>query len=285
MRKLLLTLLTFACITAANADTLVWKVEKDNSTVYLGGTIHILRPSDYPLPEEFDQAYSKAQVITFETDLEQLNSPEIAGEIMQQLSYTDERTIASEVSPETYRELKEYASSLGISLDFMPKAKPGMLMSTLMIFELKKLGVSQEGIDMHFLKQAKKDAKQTDFLETPGEQISFLAQMGVGYEDDFYQNMLRDFKNTEALFISMIKYWRVGDSDKLDATVNQVMKKEAPEIYQSILIDRNNNWLPDIEKYFQTEEVEFVLVGAAHLIGEDGIISQLKAKGYQVTKL
>ena len=83
----------------------------------------------------------------------------------------------------------------------------------------------------------------------------------------------------------MIKYWRSGESVKLDSLVNQPMKKESAKIYQSLVVDRNNNWIPKIKKYLQTSETEFVLVGAAHLIGEDGIVNQLKKQGFKVTKL
>ena len=269
----------------AFAETSVWKVQKDEATVYVGGTIHVLRPSDYPLPVEFEHAFQTSQIITFETDIRQMNSPKLAHKMLMRLSYSDERTIKSEVSPETYALLSKYATASGISLNFMRKAKPGMLMSALMLAELRKIGVSQQGIDLFFLNRTEKEGKLADFLETPEEQIEFLADMGVGNEEAFYQNMLRDFKNTQKLFATMIKHWRTGNSEDLDLAVNQVMKAQSPKIFQSILVDRNNNWLPVIENYFETSEIEFVLVGAAHLIGEEGLIYQLKQKGYQVSKL
>jgi uncharacterized protein len=87
------------------------------------------------------------------------------------------------------------------------------------------------------------------------------------------------------MFVSMIKYWRSGDIDSLNNLIIDSMKKDSPKMYQSILVDRNNNWIPKIEQYFATSEVEFVLVGAAHMIGEDGLINLLVKKGYKVTQL
>ena len=285
MRKILIGLLLALGAGTANAETSVWKATKNGETVYLGGTIHVLRNSDYPLPEEFEKAYKNSQIVTFETDISELSSPEMLQETIKKLSYNDERTVYSVVSAETLQQLKDYAASLGLPLDYFRKAKPGMLMSTFLITELRKLGVSQEGIDMHFLTRAKKDAKQIKYLETPSEQIDFMAQMGVGSEDKFYQNMLKDLGNTKTQFIDMIKHWRSGNSAELDKLVSHSMKKDYPKMHQTLLVDRNNNWMPSVEKYFESKEVEFVLVGAAHLIGDDGIINQLIKKGYNVSKL
>jgi len=285
LTKILLLMSLFATSGVLLAETSIWKAQKDGQTIYLGGTIHLLRATDYPLPAAFEQAYAKADILVFETDISQLSSPEMTRKMILALSYDDTRTIASEVNPETYAALKSYAESFGISLDYMRKAKPGLLMSTLMVMELKKLGVGHEGIDIHFQNRAKKDAKKSLYFETPEQQIEFLAQLGVGDENAFYQNLLRDLKNTETLFLSLIKYWRAGDSKSLDIAVNQEMKKITPKIYQSLLVNRNRNWQPLIEGYFATPEVEFVLVGAAHLIGEDGLVAALKAKGYQLTQM
>ncbi len=283
IRFLLIAICLFSQLTSAK--TSVWKVSKDNMTVYLGGTIHLLRAADYPLPIEYDKAYKASQVITFETDVTQLDSPELMKEMISKLSYKGEKTLQSEVSAETYKALSSYAQKSGLSLNFFRKAKPGMVMSTLMVIELQKLGVNQEGIDMHYQKKAIKDGKKTDFFESPQEQINFMAQIGIGHEDKFYQSMMLDFSNTNEQFTELLKYWRAGDSDKLDKLANQSMKEKFPKLHQMLLVDRNNSWLPQIENYFKTKEVEFVLVGAAHLIGEDGVIQQLKQKGYQVSRL
>ncbi len=281
----LIILHSFVFSATSDAKSSVWKIQKGESTVYLGGTIHLLRASDYPLPEEYMLAFQASQILTFETDMKLLSSPKMAREMLLKLSYDDERTIKTETSPETYSQLEKYSASLGISLGFMKKAKPGMMMSALTVSELNKIGVNQEGIDMFFLTLANKQVKKTDFLESPQQQIAMLALLGIGEEDMFYQNMLAELNNTETLFLTMLKHWRSGDNQQLDIIINQEMKKNSPKMYHSLLVERNINWLPKIESYFKTEEVEFVLVGAAHLIGEDGLIHLLKDKGYQVEQL
>jgi uncharacterized protein YbaP (TraB family) len=285
MKSIALTLLLTLGTSLVSAETSVWKVEKNNATVYLGGTIHVLRPSDFPLPKEFEQANAASQILTFEIDLGLMNSPKIISEMISKLSYSDERTIKSELSEETYQQLNQYALSVGISLEFMKKAKPAMLMLNFTMVELQKMGALPEGVDMFFYKQARKQSKKTDFLETPQDQFGFLAELGVGDEENFYKKLLKDFQNTQEIFSKMIDYWRLGDNEQLNLLVNDTMKKDSPNMYQSMLVDRNHNWMPKIEEYFKTTEVEFILVGAAHMIGEDGLINLLQQKGYKVSKL
>jgi uncharacterized protein len=270
---------------STDAKSSVWKVQKGDSTLYIGGTIHILRPADYPLPEQYDAAYQQAEVLVFETDMRALSSPKMMREMILQLSYSGDKTLQSEVSKETYQALESYAKSLGVSLNFMRKAKPGMMMSTFMIQELQKIGVSAEGIDMHFLKRAEQDKKSLDQFETPMQQVSFLAELGVGNEDEFYRTLLKDSAATQTIFLDMLKFWRSGNSEQLDLLVNKTMKTESPKMHQSLLVDRNLNWMPKIEAMSTTPEVEFILVGAAHLIGEQGVIEMLEAKGYNVSQM
>jgi len=285
MKKPLLISLALLFSTQLFAQSSVWKAEKDGATVYLGGTIHVLLQSDYPLPEEFAKAYQAAEIVTFETDISRLQDPALAQVMMQKLSYNDARTLNSQVSAETYQKLNDYAQGYGIKLEMLKNFKPGLVMSTFLGLELQKMGATAEGIDAHFLNQAKRDGKQTFYLETIEQQMDFLARMGVGKEDHFYQNMLRDFTQMQQQMSQIIRHWRTGDSRGLDAFANQPMAKDYPEIFQFLLIDRNNQWMPSVEQYFTTKEVEFVMVGAAHLVGEHGLIAQLKAKGYQVTQL
>ncbi len=266
------------------ADTSVWKAEKDGNVIYLGGTIHVLRAKDYPLPAAFENAYKNAHAVTFETDIASLSTPAMQVELIKMLSYSDDRTLKTVVSEETYQQLKTVAESLGMSLAFFRKAKPGMLMSALMVAELQKLGVTSEGIDMFFTSKAKADNKPIYQLETPQEQVQFLASLGDGNEEAFYKNLLSDLENTQSQFLDMLKHWREGNSDALNQLVNIEMKAQFPAMYKTLLLERNNRWMPIVESYFKTKEVEFVLVGAAHLIGKDGLVAQLKAKGYKVEK-
>lgn len=285
MTKLVASLITMFLALPVCAETSVWKAEKNGQTVYLGGTIHLLRKQDYPLPEEFDQAYQKSAKLVFEVDIGKASSPSIQTAMFTQLSYSDDRTVKSVLSKETYDALEKYATSRGISLEFYRKAKPGLLTMLLMVMELQQIGVTPEGIDKFYFDKAKSDAKSLDKLETIEEQIAMFAKFGENDEEKFYKQFLNETSQIRKSFLEIIKHWKSGDVVGLEELINAQMKNQSPEVYKMMLTDRNNRWMPKVESFFNTEEVEFVLVGAAHLIGESGLVTQLKAKGYKVEKL
>ena len=79
--------------------------------------------------------------------------------------------------------------------------------------------------------------------------------------------------------------WRDGDSDSLIAQLIELMETDYPDMYQALLVERNNRWIPVILKYFSTDDIEFVLVGAAHLVGKDGLLETLESAGYSIEQL
>lgn len=270
---------------AAQADSSVWAVKSGTNTVYLGGTVHLLRPGDYPLPPEFEQAYSESSAVYFETDINSMNDLSVQAQMLQQLTYTDERTLKSVLNDEAYNALTEYTEALGLPLMMLEKFKPGMIISTLQVLDFQRLGFTPQGVDMHFNTRARADGKTIGQFETIQEQIGFLASMGEGDESEFILLSLKDLENTDNLMNDMIAAWRAGDSEQLSKLFVDDMKQQAPALYQSLLVSRNLDWLPDIEAMLRDSDTEFVLVGAAHLVGEEGLVALLAAKGYEVTRL
>ena len=109
--------------------------------------------------------------------------------------------------------------------------------------------------------------------------------MGEGNEDGFINYSIKDLENIKNKYEAMVSAWITGNVRQLDKLFVAETKKKMPIIYKEILVDRNNNWLPMIDAYGKTPEKEFVLVGAAHLVGPDGIVKALRDKGYRVEKL
>lgn len=267
------------------ADTSVWEVKSGANTVYLGGTVHLLRPSDYPLPPEFDEAYANSSEIYFETDISSMNDMSVQVQMLQQLTYNDERTLKSVLNEAAYTALTEHTARLGLPMMMLEKFKPGMIVSTLQVLDFQRMGFTPQGVDMHFNTRAVTDGKTIGQFETIQEQIGFLAAMGEGNESEFILLSLKDLEDTDALMAEMIAAWRSGDADELSKLFVDDMRNEAPEIYESLLLERNRNWMPDIEAMLRDGDTEFVLVGAAHLIGPEGLVRMLSNKGYQVRRL
>lgn len=281
-------LLTIALLQVAHgvwADAPVWRITDGESTVYLGGTVHLLRPEDYPLPEEFDQAYEGSSELFFETDISSMNDLSVQAQMLQQLTYSDGRTLKDVLDTEAYAALETYTAGVGMPLMMLEQFKPGMIVSTLQVLEFQRMGFTPQGVDAFFNAQALTDGKSVGALETLDEQIGFLAAMGEGVESEFIMMSLEDLDNTAKLMDEMIEAWRVGDSQALQTLFVDDMLERAPAVYDSLLRQRNLRWVPQIEAMFNDQGTEFVLVGAAHLVGVDGLVELLRARGYDLFKL
>ena len=269
---------------SAYAETSLWKVQKNSFTVYIGGTIHVLRNSDYPLPKEFYKAYEDSDIVVFETDLEKFNSPEIQQLLMKKVIYTDGLSLKKVLSSETYDFLKNYCDEVGIPVFSLNHLKPSIIVLTLLVLELKKMGIDQKGVDLYFYQQATTDGKNKEALETVKEQIEFISSMGDGNENNFIVNSIKDLKKTSQIFSKIIDAWKKGNERQFYEAFIGPMKKDYPDLYRTLLVERNRDWLHKIGAYLKTPQKELVLIGVGHLGGEDGIIQGLKKRGYKIEK-
>jgi uncharacterized protein YbaP (TraB family) len=286
MKRIMLSIaLVVSVCTWASAESSVWKAQKDSSVIYLGGTCHLLRQSDFPLPPEFDKAYKASDLLIFETDLGKLQDPSTQQQLMAKAMYTDGSTIDKHLSSQVYSMLSKYCASNSIPVEALKQFKPSIVIVTLTTMELMKLGVTQEGVDLFFHKLATKDKKVVEKLETVEEQINFIVEMGKGAEDTFVTHSLSEMKNIKRDYEALVSAWETGNTKKLSELMIADLKAKTPKIYKQLIADRNENWLPIIKAYQKTPEKEFILVGVGHLVGQDGIIKALRKDGYKVEKL
>ena len=285
MKKLVLgVILNLIVNFSVSADTSLWKVQLHTSVTYLGGTCHVLREADYPLPEEFAKAYEDSDIIVFETEIGELNSLGTQEMIIRKGIYNDGLSLDKVLSHKTYDTLRRYCESLGIQVSSLNKLKPSLVVLTLLGLELQKMGVDQTGVDSYFYHKATMEGKKVEGLESVKEQIEFVLSMGRGNEDDFIEHSIKDLKKTKQIINELIAAWKQGDEVKLYEVFVAQMKKDYPDLYETLLAGRNREWLPEIERYLQTPQKEFILVGAGHLVGEDGIIEHLRRRGYKINK-
>jgi len=264
------------------AKSPVWKVSKDGYHLFLGGTIHLLTESDYPLPAEFETAYNNSLILVFETDLQKLGSPQFQQKLFNSTMYAGDQNITPFLTPDTKQALETYLENRGIPMASVLKFKPGMLSITLTVVELQRLGLAGTGVDEFFNAKALNDSKKIIFLETVYDQLEFLSKMGEGRENELIEYTLNDLNDLPKIFASMKEAWRNGDNAQLQEIGLAPWKDSFPELYHALLVERNNNWIPQIERMLTTKEVEFVLFGALHLAGEQGILTQLEALGYKI---
>ena len=272
-------------ISPAIADTSVWSVRSGDNVIYLGGTVHLLRPGDYPLPDEFEEAYQASSELYFETDIAAMSDLLVQAQMLQQLTYSDDRSLRTVLSDEAYTALSAYTQTAGLPIVMLEKFKPGLLISTLQILVFQSMGFTPQGVDAFFHTRAVADGKAEGQLETVQEQIGFIAAMGEGNESEFILLSLKDLTETGNVIDGMIGAWRSGDAQGLSELFVEDMKVEAPALYDTLLLERNLKWIPQINRMLQDADTEFVLVGVAHIVGENGLLDLLSQKDYEINQL
>lgn len=269
----------------AVAETSVWQISKAGHTLYLGGTIHVLRPSDFPLPPAFQRAFEAADAVGLETDIDRLHEATFQQTMLEQLRYPPGEDLGRHLDAEARGALAAYCQTRGVDFDLLLGFRPAFAMTTLLSAEMQRLGITAAGVDLHFHRQAVTAHKPLLALETPAEQIAHIASLGVGEESEFILQVITEIDQIETTLDDMIAAWRAGDAAALDALVIEPMASAYPRAYRQLLVQRNRAWLPRIEAWLATPPTEFVLVGAAHLAGADGLLASLRQRGYTIEQL
>lgn len=279
------TLSTVLLFTLSLQAASVWKVTNDQHSLYIGGTIHVLTPKDYPLAKEYDLAYQASDKVIFETNMEVVSSPAFGQKMMDQMMYSDGTTINKVLQTDTYNALAIHLSSRQIPMQALASHKPNLLAISLTFIELQAMGYTSEGVDMFFANMAKTQAKEQGWLETPDEQLAFIAKLGGDDPNAMIEYTLKEIKKMPEMFAKLHATWLAGDMQGMADVGITPFKADYPIIYQDLLVTRNNNWLPKIVNMLNDQPTEFILVGALHLSGPDSVLAKLKAKGYKIEKL
>ena len=284
VRRLCLLFLCLVLPSAALAGTSLWQVRDGDRMMYLGGTVHVLAAADYPLPEAFDRAYEQADRLVFETDMQAINSPAFQLQMMQRLTYNDGRSLKDELGARAYGALQAYSRKRNLPMAMLEQFRPAMVSLVIVMTELERLGINGTGVDEHFYRRARNDGKAVSQLETPQAQLEFIAGMGRGQEDALILNSLRDAEQVAEMMAGMKAAWRSGDLAQLAKLGLEPMRRDYPGLYKELLVKRNQAWLGKLERILKNPDTELVLVGAMHLVGREGLLEQLRARGYKITQ-
>jgi len=260
----------------------LWTAANGESAIYLLGSVHFLASESFPLADAIENAYSSSKKIVFETDIDGFNAPAFQAE-MATLGLIPEGQTLQQVLPEqTYKSLNNRVEMLGLPMELFDRLKPWLCALTLTAMELQRLGLeSNYGIDHYFFNKAKKDGKQILFLESVGDQLRLFTEMTKRQEASFLQQTLEDLEVLETKLAELIGAWASGDADRLRSIV-EIGFKGHPEIYEKMVVQRNKNWATQIERLIQQGGNALVVVGAAHLVGEESLLRLLRSRGYEI---
>jgi uncharacterized protein YbaP (TraB family) len=286
-RLLFLFCLCFSAQLIASEDkAFFWEVKSNSATVYLLGSIHYADKSFYPLRSEIEAAFKSSDVLVVEVEMNSASVSSYNDLIASEGTYPGNETIKDHVSKETYKALKSQLKKMGMPLELVQKQKPGILVLTLTAVHVMQLGLDPSlGIDPYFISRAK-GKKKIIALETTEEQLRIFLDMPNG--DLVLRESLYSIDETEELLGKVVDEWKRGDEEKLNQLLLEDALIEYPEfssIYDRLIYQRNIKMTSSIKKYLKTKGTYFVVIGAAHFIGEKGIVRSLENAGYTVKRL
>ena len=263
---------------------MVWKVTSPSATVYLAGSVHFLSFKDHPLPAPYQSAYEKAGKILFELDMREVYSPENMA-VMQNGSILPEGTRIEDVlQPETLRHLEKYAEARGLPKTSFSRQQPWYAAVTITTIDLMRLGITPAaGVDMHFFQKSQQDGKPIRGLETIAFQVGLFTSMSMEEQDLFLQSTLIDIETLDQAMDHMTMLWRTGQEEELANYLHEGLS-DFPDLVESLLHQRNRNWIEDIETLLQGDQTAMVIVGAGHLVGEQSVIELLQENDFKVER-
>ena len=274
---------------------LLWKATDGDNTVYLLGAFHLLRPTDYPLSRDVDLAFADAEMLMFELPPEEMSSPQLGLDMARAALRTDGTTLDSELPAATIERLRrweagnaELMARTGMTAAALQAMEPWFAALVVTLTEMGKLGLQPDlGIDAHFAARAAAQRKPTAGLETGAEQIAFLDGMSPAEQRQFLDEALGEAEKGPAAMEAVHRAWRDGDADTLWRQMAVDMREAYPALYQRINVDRNDAWLPAIEARLAASggDDTLVVVGALHLLGEDGVVEKLRGRGHRVERI
>ena len=280
-----LTLGTLSTHPAAQSRAFAFKATKGSGVVYLVGSVHMLTSDFYPLAPSLDVAFKDSDLLVEEANLSEMLSPNTQFAMLSRGMLPAGTTLDKVLSPATLALINKHSGALGMPLDALKQFKPWFLAMTLEAAEWQKAGFDAElGLDKHFFDRAQTESKSIQGLETTDFQISLFDGMTADQQDRFLAETLKSIDTETASVGKLASAWKAGDVAGVERLVLADVKSD-PVVYDRLLVARNRTWLPKIEALFSRPRHAFVVVGAAHLVGPDGVVAMLRARGYQVVQL
>jgi uncharacterized protein YbaP (TraB family) len=278
-----------AVATSSNgARALLWKVSDADNHVYLLGSFHVLKPTDYPLPASIDAAFADAERIAFEVSPEEMRSPELAQKMLAAGLADDGRLLSQRLNAATWRKLEAYCASHGVPVESLQHFEPWMASLVISLSEATRLGyASDHGLDQVLIDRAMAAKKPGTGLETADEQIEALAGMGDAEQEQSLLEALDDVDGLGTRMDQLHDDWRRGDEQAIERTMASELRDTYPALYKRINVARNDAWIPKLRAMLDGagRDDTLVVVGSMHLVGADGLVAKLRRAGYRVERL
>ena len=283
-------MLLMACSWQAWADTAghpvtLWRAEGHSNAVYLLGSIHLLRDQDHPLPSVIDRAYEDAEVLIMELDMDDLDGAATQRLFAENGVLQDGTTLEDLMGDDLYAQAATAAAAIDIPIEMLARSEPWLAAITVEMMALYRVGFNPMlGIEMHMTSKAIEDRKPIEGLEEVQEQLQFLDGLSLQAQRDMLLQTLEEGATIGETVDEMIRAWRYGDVDTLESGLLESFAGHE-ELHDTLVTRRNLRWVEQIDELLDDSDDYLVIVGAMHLVGDDGVPNLLVEKGVQVRQL
>lgn len=282
--------LATGCASGTPSTPAIWKVSDADNSVYLLGSFHALKAEDYPLSDSVMAAYADAERLAFEIAPDELQSPELPAKMQLAAQLPPGQNLQGLLTETAWQKLKIWSrSNPAYPIAILNRLEPWFVAILVVNTQAKAQGFESDlGVDQHFMNAAKPLTKPAIGLEKASQQIALFDGMPLKAQQQLIQEALdanaadnaRDLENLRRL-------WKAGDVAGLQRETVTRMRREYPDLYRSVNVERNRAWLPKVQAMLdgETDDDTMVVVGALHLLGDDGLVQLLRSKGYFVERL
>jgi uncharacterized protein YbaP (TraB family) len=272
----------FGAASTARADSTLhclWELHGKHNTVYLLGSIHTLRASDYPLAPAVLDAYRGSKSLVMEIDLNELDSADVQSEMLASATLTDGKNLHDIMGAARYAHAQALAQDAGLDLSTFDQFAPWFVAEAISQMQLMELGFDpSSGVEMYFLGRARTDGKSIAGLETAHDQLALFESMPMETQANYLISSLEQAHDLPRDVNDMVRAWQRGDMSWFETELKSDLGRD-PAVYQSLLVARNRKWIARIERLLDDDENHLVIVGTAHLVGRDSVIELLKKDG------
>jgi uncharacterized protein YbaP (TraB family) len=271
---------------AVAADPAIWRVKGAHGTLYLMGSVHIMKPNVKWESDKVLNALAASDVLYLE--IANIDDTASAEPMVMQLGIDTAHPLSSKISKEDLALLEGAAKAAGLpGAEMFEPMRPWLVSMTLSVVPMLKAGYEPtSGIDLKLLAEAKAEQKPVKGFETMLEQMHIMADVPEAEQVKMLHKDLTELDQSTAEMNDIVVAWEHGDVEKIGKIDNDELATKYPEEYKRIVVDRNTKWVGTIDGLLKDPATGtvFVAVGAAHLAGPDSVLKMLEKDGWVVER-
>ncbi|WP_417319902.1 TraB/GumN family protein [Emcibacter sp.] len=267
------------------ATPALWKIEKEEATVYFLGSFHVLPKGLTWYQGNVQKAFDETDVFVMETVMDAKGQGEIAMLMMSNSMLPQGYSLNTLLDAEHYQKALKLTQPMGLAEAQVNRLQPWYLAIMLSVQTIVANGLDpQSGVDHVLQGRATQTGKAISGLETTKEQIEALAHHPLEVQTAMLKDTLDKMDQFDDYMNSYIAAWASGDAEQIENTMLKEMKTY-PSMYDALLVNRNKKWVSPLVELINSGKQVLVVVGMAHLVGEDSVLNMLEEKGYKVERI